>query len=172
MDDVLAEAKQQLEVVKEMVAATGEKFVELGPSPVGAGVALAWSESEFIVLSIQGGGNEHQLILTSGVLRDIALIGEPCVPALVACNRKTADNSAYPFYVNELLGLRATGQVVSPEAGQDILIQQKYPLQLLADVQPFFAYCVSRDSLPVQTNQARREFIEGYGVSGTPYIWN
>jgi len=172
MNEVLAEAWQQLEIVKQMVAATGQTFVELDPSPVGVGLALAWSDSQFIVLSIQGGGNEQQLFLTSGVLRDIGPIGEPCLAALMACNRKTADNSAFPFYINELRGLEAIGHEVSPEAGQDVLIQQRYPLQLLIDVPPFFEYCISRESLPAETDRARNEFAATSEIGGTPFSWN
>jgi len=155
VDDLLGVASGQLERIKVAVSQLGLKYLDLVPAALGVGIGIAWGETKYVVLSIAGGGNENQLMLTSGVVRDVK---QDRLAVLDACNRRNQNNSSYLFYLHDA------------EAGWDILLQNTYPIELLLDVPPFFQAAVT--SLPRVTEEARTQFAEEWSFGGEPYRWN
>lgn len=155
MDELLGIASHQLERIKVAVAQAGLKYLELSSTPFGVGVGIAWSEFDFVVLSVLGGGSENQLMITSGVLRDIK---QDRLAVLDACNRRNQNNTAYPFYLHDA------------EVGWDILVQLTFPIELLLDAPPFFA--ASMTNLPQVAQMARDDFVAKWSLGGEPYRWN
>jgi hypothetical protein len=155
VDELLGVAAGQLERIKVAISQLGLKYVDLAPATFGVGIGIAWGETEFVVLSIAGGGNENQLMMTSGVLRDVK---QDRLAVLDACNRRNQNNSSYLFYLHDA------------EVGWDVLLQNTYPIELLLDVPPFFQAVVT--SLPRETQEARTQFAEEWSFGGEPYRWN
>jgi hypothetical protein len=155
MSDFLDTARDQLERVRGLTRHVGFKFVELAPFPVGVGIGIAWGKQEYVVLTVAGGGSEHQLSITSGVLRDIR---QDRLSALDTCNRLTQNNAAYPVYLHDA------------EAGWDILVQQTFPIEVLFAVPEFFAS--SCTNLPIVSANTREEFASRSSVGGVLYDWN
>lgn len=155
MDELLGVAAGQLERIKVAVSQLGLKYVDLAPVTFGVGIGIAWGDTEYVVLSIAAGGNENQLMMTSGVLRDVK---QDRLAVLDACNRRNQSNSSYLFYLHDA------------EVGWDILLQHMYPIELLLDVPPFFQAAVT--GLPRETQEARTQFAEEWSFGGEPYRWN
>src|SRR3954470_21566666 len=109
MDELIELAKQQLERVKVLCAQSGLKYQELAPTFMGGGVAVGFGETDYVILSIAGGGNENQLLVTSGVLNDIR---QDRLLALEAANHFTSNNTAYPVFLHDA------------EVGWALLVQQ------------------------------------------------
>ena len=120
---------------------------------VGVGLGIASSETDYIVLSVAG-GLEGILNLTAGVLKDVT---QNRLNVLNVCNSLTQNNPAYPFYLHDA------------EAGWDIHVQQRYPIDVLLAAPSFFQSCVG--NLPVMAKQGRNKFIEA-GVRGQLYNWD
>lgn len=155
-DELLAAAKVSLDRVKSLASQVGLKYVELPrpEAPVGVGIAMAFGEMRYVVLSIMGGGNEGQLNLTAGVLRDIRQDRDS---ALTLCNGMVRDNPVYPIYLHDA------------QIGWDVLVSNVYPIQLLIDNPTFFANAVR--ALPIVADDARSKFAEA-GLGGQPFRWN
>lgn len=155
-DEFLAAAKASLDRAKALASQVGLKYVELPrpAMPVGVGIAMAFGDTHFVVLSVMGGGNEDQLNITAGVLRDIRQDREK---ALGLCNGMVRDNPAYPIYLHDA------------QIGWDILVSNMYPLQLLVDNPTFFANAVR--ALPIVAEAARSKFAEAE-LGGQPFRWN
>ena len=155
LPDYLETASRQLERVKLLVHQVGLKYIELPAGPFAVGVAVAFGETDYDVLSVGAGGNENQLAITCGVLRDI---DQDRQAALDACNSKTRDCPAYPFYLHDA------------SAGWDINVQQLFPVDLLTGEPQFFYNSVR--NLPIVTERAREEFATDQSFGGTPYRLN
>ena len=93
MDELVALAQQQLERVKVPCTQSGFKYLDLPPEFVGVGIAIGLSETDYVVLSVMGGGGEEQLMTTSGILNDIT---QDRLGALEAANHFNQSNTAYP----------------------------------------------------------------------------
>lgn len=155
MDELIGLARQQLERVKVLCTQSGLSYVEINPTFMGVGVAVGFSDTEYVVLSVAAGGNENQLQITSGVLFDI---NRDRLTALEAANSFTSDNSAYPVYLHDA------------EVGWDLLMQQTLPIELLLDVPPFFTeFCVR--ALPQVVNGYRVAIAERWDLGGRPWQW-
>lgn len=156
MDELIELAKQQLERVKVLCTQSGLKYVELAPTFMGAGVAVGFGETDYVVLSVAGGGNENQLQITSGVLNEIK---QDRAQALEAANYFTSNNAAYPVYLHDA------------EVGWALLMQQIFPVELLLDVPAFFTnFCVK--ALPQVVVQYRQTVAEKWDLGGRPWEWN
>lgn len=155
MDEMTELARQQIERVKVLCDQSGLKYNELGPVWMGAGIAIGFGETDYVVVSVGGGGNENQLLITSGVLNDIK---RDRVMALEAANHFTSNNSAYPVYLHDA------------EVGWALLMQQTFPVELALDVPAFFVgFCVK--ALPQVVIDYRQTIAEKWDLGGRPWQW-
>lgn len=154
MDELVALAKQQLERVKVLCSQSGLNYLELAPTFMGAGVVVGFGETDYVILSVGGGGNENQLLITSGILTGIK---QDRSVALEAANYFTSNNSAYPVYLHDA------------EVGWALLMQQTLPVELLLDVPAFFVNCVK--ALPQMTISYRQTIAEKWDLGGRPWQW-
>lgn len=146
----LIPAVEQLDRVR---AALTYDYVELGHALVGVGVGVYWEDGDFVVLSVAAGGNEHTLNLTAGVLKDVE---HDRLAVLAVCNSLTRDNAAYPMFLHDA------------EAGWDVVVQQRYPLDVLL-ASPRLLADLSR-ALPTMAAVGRARCRQA-GVVGRPYTW-
>lgn len=154
LEDLLAGAKATLERIKSLTTQVGLKYVELPEAPVGVGIAVGFGETRYTVLSVMGGGNEGQLNIAAGVLRDIQ---QDRVAALELCNGMVRDNPAYPIYLHDA------------PIGWDILVSNIFPVQLLIGAPTFFANSVR--ALPIVADNVRPKFAEAE-LGGQPFRWD
>lgn len=154
MEDLLAAARVTLERIKTLTTQVGWTYVELPEFLAGVGIAIGFTSTQFTVLSVMGGGNENQINVTAGVLRDIR---QDRVTALTLCNGMVRDNPAYPVYLHEA------------EIGWDILVSNIYPVTLLVNNPAFFVNSVK--ALPMQADILRPEFAEA-GLGGQVFTWD
>jgi len=154
MDDLLADAKVTMDRIMALVTKIGWTYVELPEFPTGLGIAVGFGPSQYTVLSVMGGGNEGQLNITAGVLRDIQ---QDRLTALDLCNGLVRDNPAYPVYLHEA------------QIGWDILVSNLFFVQLLLENPAFFAKSVR--ALPQVADLVRPKFVEA-GLSGQPFNWD
>jgi len=155
VDEFLGMAAGQLERIKVAVSQLGLKYVNLEPTGIGVGIGISWGDKEYIVLSIAAGGNENQLMMTSGVLQDVK---QERLAVLDACNRRNQSNSSYVLYLHDA------------DIGWDILLQNTYPIELLFDVPLFFHSAMT--CIPREAQEARVQFAEECGFGGEAYRWN
>jgi hypothetical protein len=143
--DSLARTTQLLEHL-------GLQYVSMEPWSAAIGAALAWGETEFLVLSVSF-GSPGTLYITAGVLKDLQ---QEALPILTLCNQRNQNNPAYCVFLHDA------------EAGWDVLIQHSFPVQLLLDVPPFFK--ASLEPTTGAAAEARAEFSE-LGLGGMPHRW-
>ena len=156
MEEFTELARQQIERVKVLCAQLGLKYQELAPTFVGAGIAIGFGETDYVVVSVGAGGNENQLMITSGVLNDIF---RDRAMALEAANYFTSNNTAYPVYLHDA------------EVGWALLMQQTIPVELALDVPSFFVnFCVK--ALPQVVANYRETAAEKWTLGGRPWQWN
>ena len=137
--DQLGAARDQMERVKGLVAQVGLRYDDLLAVPVGVGIGVAFDEARFLVLSVLGGGSESQLLLTAGVAHDIV---DDRLAGLEFCNGHTCANAGVPCVLHRA------------DDGTDILVQQRYPIEMLVRAPDYFAAMSSR-LLPASTCSAR-----------------
>ncbi len=154
MDDLLALARQQLERAKVLCAQVGLKHVDLPPEFVGVGIAIGFTATEYVVLSVMGGGNENQLMITSGIVTDIK---RDRLAALEAGNSFTSNNTGYPVFLHDA------------EIGWALIVQQTYPMKVLLDTPQFFDNCVR--SLPQVVIEYRATVRDKWDLQGRPWQW-
>jgi hypothetical protein len=152
--DLLADAKASLERIKLLTNQVGLKYVELPEAPVGVGIAIAFAETQYTVLSVMGGGSENQLNVTSGILRDI---NQDRLTALSLCNGMVRDNPAYPIYLHDA------------PMGWDILVSNVFFIKMLFESPTYFANAVH--ALPKVADHVRSKFWEA-NLGGKPFNWN
>lgn len=146
----LLPAVEQLDRVK---AALTVDFTDLGHALVGVGVGVRSADGDFLVLSVAAGGSEHTLNLTAGLLKDVE---HDRLAVLDVCNSLTRDNAAYPMFLHDA------------EAGWDIVVQQRYPVDLLVRSPRLLAELAT--DLPVVAAAGRARCRQA-GVVGEPYTW-
>lgn len=147
-------AMAQLDRVKTLLSSSGVRFANLNEVFGGVGIAVAWGETEYVVLTVMVGA-EEALWVSSGILKDVA---HERLPALEACNLWNQTHAGYPCYLHDA------------DSGWDVLMQQHYPLQLALDVPPFFK-AWSLEGMPRSATDARGE--ESFSsLEGSPYGWN
>ena len=67
----LREAAQQLRMIEMLCTQIGLKYVDIPPQTFGLGIGIAFGESDYVVLTIMGGGAEGQVMITSGKLNEV-----------------------------------------------------------------------------------------------------
>lgn len=154
MDEFVALAGQQLERVKVLCTQSGLKYVDLPHVLIGVGIAVGFGQTEYVVLSVLGGGNEGQLKITSGLVNDIK---RDRLPALEAANHFTQDNTAYPVYLHDA------------DVGWALLVQQTLPIELLLDVPQYFSNTVR--AIPQVVINYRPTVAEKWDLGGRPWEW-
>lgn len=157
MDEIEA-AEQRVAVslneIRHALSAAGLKYAEPGPFVMGGGVAVAWSETFYAMLSIAN-FLDQQFCITYGVLRDIERDRRA---ALELCNRHNQNLAAYPVYLHDA------------ENGWDIVQQNVLPMQVLRDAPGFvFGFYLSGESVIV--DELREKAAEA-GLGGRPYTWD
>jgi hypothetical protein len=155
---VLDTAIAQMARVKAALTDLGFRFHDAGTFTVGAGVGIAFAETDYVAASISAGGAEDTLYLTSGVLKGVA--GDQPADRLQIfqrCNHLTKSNSACPVFLH------------CADGWCDVLIQQSLVIDwVLADLRAL-RWFVER--LPAMARAARQEFAEA-GAGGRAYTWN
>ncbi|WP_305784541.1 hypothetical protein [Symbioplanes lichenis] len=154
MDEIIAPARHQLERIKALCLRTNLKYVDLPSQFVGVGIAIGFGEADYVILSILAGGNENQLMITDGILKNIR---RDRVAALEAANHFNQNNTAYPVYLHDA------------DAGWALIMQQTHPIDLLLDVPQYFSSCVR--TLPVAVTEYRRTIAEKWDLGGHPWSW-
>jgi hypothetical protein len=151
-DSVIRKAIQQLERVKVALAESGIPSLEAGLDAFGAGLGVVQDGGDFVMLSVSGPA-DGVLNITAGLLKDITH-ERPGV--LELCNSLTKRNSACPAYLHD-----------APD-GWDMLMQQRYLIDVLMGQPRFFRSCV--ETLPAVARSARTK-IRAAGINGQSYIW-
>jgi hypothetical protein len=116
------QARAQLERITTLIDQAGLRYVALPEMSFSLGVAVAWSETDVIVVSVPT-ASPHSAYFTQGLLKDIQ---QDKLRALEAANDRTHENPEFPVFLHDA------------EGGWDMLTQQTYPIQLFVDVPPFF----------------------------------
>jgi hypothetical protein len=154
VDELIALAGQQLERVKVVLKQLGLQYVDLEPTFAGVGVAVGFGETEYSVLTVIGGGLESQLIVTSGILKDIV---KDRPAALETVNRCNQQNSFSTVYLHDA------------EAGWALLMQRTTPLEVFLDVPGFLGMTVRTLALAVQ--ELRKDIAGERNIGGQPWQW-
>ncbi len=156
MEELTELARQQVERLKVLCTQSGLKYQELAPTFMGEGIEIGLREIDWVVVSVGGGGNENQVMVTSGVLYDIVRDRNM---ALEAANYFTSNNTAYPVYLHDA------------DAGWSLLMQQTFPVELAMDVPSFFVN-VSVKALPQVVANYRQTAAEKWALGGRPWQWS
>lgn len=151
---LLAPAARQLERVKAMLTEHELRFTDLGEAVVGVGVALCWGETDWVVVSINGGGNENAIAVTAGILKNCSQ-DRPLL--LDTCNSMTRDNTVYPVYLHDAAD------------GWDVLVQQRFHIDLVLTNPVFFRNTLV--NLPTYARQKREELVTA-GIQGDTHLWD
>jgi hypothetical protein len=155
VDDIIAVAKQQLKRIKVALTQADLNYAELPDQVFGVGVAVGFSQAEYVVLSVMAGGMENQLMMTGGILKDV---NQDRLAALDACNRFNQSNTAFPVFLHDA------------EIGWSILVQQTHPIEVVLDVPEFFIGNVR--SIPQIVAQYRETLAKEWSLGGRPWAWN
>lgn len=154
MDELIALAKGQLDRIKALCAQVGLKYAEIPDSFMGAGVGVAFSEADFVILSVLGGGSEGKLMITCGLAKDIK---QDRLAALDASNTFTRNNTIFPVFLHDA------------KDTWSLLMQLTYTIDLLLDNPDYFAMVVR--TTPQVAAQHRAELAEKYDLGGQPWRW-
>lgn len=155
MDELTGLAERQLDRVKVLLNQLDLRFADLHNKLFGAGVAIGFGQTDYIVLSIMGGGMEGSLLMTSGILNDI---NRDRLPALDACNSFNKSNSSHTVFLHDA------------EAGWALIVQQTLPVEVLLDAPQFFDALVRH--LPSVAAEYRTTLSENWAIGGRPWQWN
>lgn len=157
MDDIEA-AEQRVQAtlneIRQALTAAGLKYVDAGHFVMGAGVAVAWADGLYALLSVAN-FLDNQFSITYGVVRDIHM-DRPA--ALELCNRHNQNIAAYPAYLHDA------------QNGWDILQQNVLPLQVLRDA-PQFVFGFYLTGNPQIVDGLRSQAVAA-GLGGQPYRWD
>jgi hypothetical protein len=151
--DLADVAKQQLNRIKIPLKHAGLKYLEIPNDLFGAGIAVAFGQADYVILSVMAGGLEGQLLLTCGILKDIE---HNRLEALEACNKFNQSNTAYPVFLHDA------------EIGWAVIMQQTHPIEVLLDSPDYLLTLVR--SLPQIARQYRGTLAENPNVGGQPWV--
>ncbi len=150
---MLAEPRRRLDQIKQVLENDlGLQYVEGTDMSIGVGLGVAWSETDFLALSVSL-GSPSNLYITGGIYRDIP---QDRLSALEAVNSLNQDNPAYTAFLHDA------------EIGWDLLLQQCLPIQLFVDIPPFLGACLQPTLGRIEE---AREKCKELGVAGTGYRW-
>lgn len=154
VEEIIALAKQELERVKALCVRAGFTYVDLPSQFMGVGIAIGFGQVDYVILSILAGGNENQLMITDGILKDIK---RDRSAALEAANHFNQNNTAYPVFLHDA------------DAGWSMIMQQTHPIELLHSVPQFFGSCVR--ALPLAVREYRKTIADKWDLGGQPWSW-
>lgn len=147
-------ARSQLERLKVVVSQLGLNYYELPACPFGLGVAIAESETRFVLLSVFFEPGVGVAYTTSGVLKNVEH-DRPRV--LEVCNARTRDNPLFPIYLHDA------------DEGWDILASQRLPIDLLVNNPQFLEEHIQAYRVIIE--KALPAFQEA-GVRGERHKWS
>lgn len=154
MDEFIALAKGQLDRIKALCAQVGLKYIEIPDSFAGAGIGVGLSETDYVILSVLGGGSEGKLMITCGLAKDIK---QDRLAALDASNTFTRNNTIFPVFLHDA------------KDGWSLLMQLTYTVDLLLDNPEYFSMVVR--TTPQVATEHRAELAEKYDLGGQPWRW-
>jgi hypothetical protein len=154
MDELIELAKGQLDRVKALCTQVGLRYIEIADSFFGAGIGVALSEMDYVILSVLGGGSESKLMVTCGLAKDIK---QDRLAALTASNTFTRNNTIFPVFLHDA------------KDGWSLLMQLTYTVDLLLD-NPEYFFMVVRTTPQVATEH-RAELAEKYDLGGQLWRW-
>ncbi len=154
IDEAQQRVAASLNEIRQTLTQAGLKYIDAAPFVMGGGVAVAWSESFFAMLSVAN-FLDQQLNITYGVLRNI---NQDRLAALDYCNRHNQNLAAYPTYLHDA------------ENGWDVLQQNVLPMQVLRDAPQFVLGFYLGGSSQI-VDELRAKAVE-QGLGGVPYQWN
>jgi hypothetical protein len=137
------EARAQLDRLRVVLDGLSLKYVEIEPRMTAVGLAVAFGDAEFSVLSISG-GNSSYVYVTAGALKDVS---HEKLQILEVCNDYVADRAEVPVYLHDA------------DIGWDVLA-------LYVDVPAYFGLilrAVPNAAIGV------RQALGAKGVAGEPY---
>jgi hypothetical protein len=140
----------QLARVRTALTTLGIDYSDLGTGPLGAGISVAGTEADRLVLSVARATN-RVLGITLGLLKDVR---HDRFRLLELCNAMTRDNAALPVFLHDGPG------------GWDIHLQQRLEIELLLADPNFFRSCLQ--TVPAAAAAMRSRFRER-GVESRPY---
>jgi hypothetical protein len=155
MDEFVILAAQQLDRIKVLCDQSGLKYLDLAPQVIGAGIAIGFGQTDYVIVSVMGGGNENQLMITGGILNEIR---QDRLVALEAANHFNQGNTAYPVFLHDA------------EVGWALIMQQTHPIEVLLDAPQYFNNCVR--ALPQVVIECRSTISEKWALGGRPWFWN
>jgi hypothetical protein len=144
------EARAQLDRLRVVLDGLSLKYVEIEPRMTAVGLAVAFGDAEFSVLSISG-GNSSYVYVTAGALKDVS---HEKLQILEVCNDYVADRAEVPVYLHDA------------DIGWDVLAQATHPVELYVDVPAYFGLilrAVPNAAIGV------RQALGAKGVAGEPY---
>lgn len=147
-------AKRQLNRIRVALNEGGLKYLDIPNDLFGAGIAVAFSQTDYVILSVMAGGMESQLLLTSGILKDIA---RDRLEALEVCNNFNKSNTAYPVFLHDA------------EVGWAVILQQTQPVEVLLDSPDYLITLVQ--SLPQIAGQYRGTLADSR-LGGQPWAFD
>jgi hypothetical protein len=154
VEELIALANGQLGRIKALCGQIGLKYTEVPDNFLGVGVAIGFGGTDYVVLSVMGGGSESKLMITSGILKNIK---QDRLAALNACNSLTSGNTMFPVYLHD------AGD------GWSLLLQLTYTIDLLLDNPEYFDLVVH--ATPQVSRQHRTEVAEKHDLGGQPWQW-
>lgn len=153
VDIDLARAEQVMDRVRAIAGRSGLEYANLPHTPFGAGIAIGFGPTDYVILT-NIMGNETNILITSGILIDIK---RDRLTALEAANGLTRNHTAFPVYLHDA------------QAGWALLMQLTVPLMVFADSPRFFEMCVR---VPPQVVKEYRNTIpERWDLGGRPWEW-
>ncbi len=154
IEDAERRVAGSLNEVRQALTVAGIKHVDVPKFVMGGGVAVAWSDDFFAVMSVAN-FNDQEIKITYGVLRNI---NQDRLSALEYCNLHNQNFVTYPTYLHDA------------ENGWDIILQNVLPLQILRDSPEFVVGFYLHGSSEV-IDDLRTKAAE-LGLGGQPYRWN
>jgi hypothetical protein len=152
MDEHFAESQQTLDRIAEMLTAQQFSFVPVH-NTFGRSLALAFSETDFCVISVPGAPSQNTVYLISPVLGQLQ---QDRLLILDQCNQRTRDNPVLPVILHEA------------EAGWSALVSVGMLAGAFYGARQLLRTYV--EALPTVASAARESMLE-FGVVGSEYHW-
>ena len=151
--DILDLANNTLRRVATLTTSVGLRYVDLPDSGFSVGIAVAFSDQDYVLVSVVGGGDEHMVYFSCGILMNV---DHDEVDLLRACNRLTRDRPSYAVYLHEA------------QIGWDVLMTTAVPVSVL-EASPAF-YRALLEGLPAVARETRDDSeLKVHG--GAIYNW-
>lgn len=140
-----AEAQAVMARLRDVLAQEGLRSVDAPRNPFGAGLGVAWGDDVFTVMTVEA-GEPGMINLGSAVLRSVDESERAAL--LDQVNSATRDNPLMPVVLHDA------------EAGWDVIVMQRFPLQLLLRNPRFLHDCAHALA------HTAKDFVERFGQFG------